>query len=561
MEEGSKQSLVIKSIIAYEVFGALQVFYRLWSGWRKSTRMRAILDEVPMPKGLRSHSPGGWVAEMIANLYRLHDWRHDICVGQPISKLVGFPWAPAPYFLLANDPAIVRHILKDEFNKYTKPDSTLDGIFYYFEEFLGSGIFVVKHGIASPDAGQEWTKMRKVSAQIFSRKNFNTMMQEVFIEKAQVLRRFLQKAESSGTSVDLQSCFFNFTFDSIMAIFFGEESHTAEGVPNKYGRAFDLANVATRNHGILSTAPFLIFSVFLPWPFGGTNGGLARACWDLLSPEYRQLKRQTRVLDFEADRLVKKCLEDPRFAERKDLLACFLQANFSPDFVKNMVLHLIIAGRDTTACLLSWMFYELAKNQDVQERLHEEIMQNLPEAPHAEGRDYWKRLSAAEMPYLNGVLYEALRLWPPVPFDFKMAFADDVLPGNYKVPAYTNVAFIPFNMGRDATLYAEPLQFRPERWIPVKAPPQHEFPVFQGGPRVCLGMDMAIFEAKTVAVELLRHCRFEMAPGQEITYGDKITLDIKSNGKEEFWVHVKPWQEPNPTLLGRAQAELGRSKV
>lgn len=47
-------------------------------------------------------------------------------------------------------------------------------------------------------------------------------------------------------------------------------------------------------------------------------------------------------------------------------MACFLQANFSPDFVKNMVLHLIIAGRDTTACLLSWMFYELAKNQDVQ---------------------------------------------------------------------------------------------------------------------------------------------------------------------------------------------------
>eukprot|EP00913_Durusdinium_trenchii_P034045 g31867.t1 len=353
MEEGSKQSLVIKSIIAYEVFGALQVFYRLWSGWRKSTRMRAILDEVPMPKGLRSHSPGGWVAEMIANLYRLHDWRHDICVGQPISKLVGFPWAPAPYFLLANDPAIVRHILKDEFNKYTKPDSTLDGIFYYFEEFLGSGIFVVKHGIASPDAGQEWTKMRKVSAQIFSR---------------------------------------SFAF-------------VCARVPNKYGRAFDLANVATRNHGILSTAPFLIFSVFLPWPFGGTNGGLARACWDLLSPEYRQLKRQTRVLDFEADRLVKKCLEDPRFAEP------------------------------------------------------------------------WPgKASAAEMPYLNGVLYEALRLWPPVPFDFKMAFADDVLPGNYKVPAYTNVAFIPFNMGRDATRYAEPLQFRPERWIPFKAPPQHEFP-------------------------------------------------------------------------------------
>ena len=56
-----------------------------------------------------------------------------------------------------------------------------------------------------------------------------------------------------------------------------------------------------------------------------------------------------------------------------------------------------------------------------------------------------------------------------------------------------------------------------------------------------LGMDMAMFEAKTAAVELLRHCRFEMVPGQEITYGDKITLDIKSNGKEEFFVHVRGW--------------------
>ena len=57
------------------------------------------------------------------------------------------------------------------------------------------------------------------------------------------------------------------------------------------------------------------------------------------------------------------------------------------------------------------------------------------------------------------------------------------------------------------------------------------------------GMDMALFEAKTAAVELLRHCRFEMVPGQNITYGDKITLDIKSNGKEEFLVHVRDWQQ------------------
>lgn len=166
--------------------------------------------------------------------------------------------------------------------------------------------------------------------------------------------------------------------------------------------------------------------------------------------------------------------------------ALFLQAKFSSDFVKQMVLHLIIAGRDTTACLLSWMVYELTKNQDVQQRLHDEIMQKLPPGKAMD----WKSLSPNEMPYLNGVIYEALRIWPPVPFDLKMAFEDDVLPGGWKVPKFASVAFIPYNMGRDPERYPEPLHFRPERWIPFNAPPQHEFPVFQAGPRICLGMDM-----------------------------------------------------------------------
>lgn len=48
--------------------------------------------------------------------------------------------------------------------RYTKPDSILDPFFHYFEEFLGSGIFVVKHGVGAEDKGQEWNKMRKLGA-------------------------------------------------------------------------------------------------------------------------------------------------------------------------------------------------------------------------------------------------------------------------------------------------------------------------------------------------------------------------------------------------------------
>jgi len=534
----SKQ-LVVNTLLGYGIFGAVQVLYRLIWGWRASSRMKGLLEDVPATKGAGHDAPAGWLKDLTTNLYRIHDWRLEICDGQPISKNVGFSWHPGMYTLIANDAEIVRHILKDEFNKYTKPECLYDPFFFYFQEFLGDGIFVSKHGVGSEDRGQEWGHMRKVSSQIFSRKNFNSLMSEVFVEKAEILRRFLQKSRDEKKQVDLQSCFFNFTFDSIMRIFFGEESNTAVGVPNKYGKAFDTAQNNMRNHAVDSLAPFMFFSTFLPWPFGGRHGGLARWLWDWSSSRFRTLKSSCRVLDREADRLVKKCRDDPKLPERRDLLALFIQAKFSTDFVKQMVLHLIIAGRDTTACLLSWAFYELTRNPDVQSRLHDEIMEKLPPGTKLD----MKSLTAGEMPYLNGVMYEALRLWPPVPFDPKMAFEDDVLPGGWKVPALAQVAYCPYNMGRDPKRYPEPEAFRPERWIPFTAPSQHEFPVFQAGPRICLGMDMALFEAKTAAVELLRHCRFEMVPGQNITYGDKITLDIKSNGKEEFLVHVRDWQQ------------------
>jgi len=541
MEDGKESALskqlMVKTLLGYGIFGAVQVLYRLISGWRTSSRMRGLLEDMPATNGAGHDQPVGWLKDLVANIHRIHDWRLEVTGGQAISKCLGFSWHPGMYMLIANDAEIVRHILKDEFNKYTKPDKSMDPIWFYFQEFLGDGIFVRKHGVGSEDNGQDWGHMRKVSSQIFSRKNFNSLMNEVFVEKAEVLRRFLQRSQGETKQVDLQSCFFNFTFDGVMRIFFGEESNTAVGVPNKYGKAFDTAQNNMKFHSVDSIGPYIFFSAFLPWPLGGRHGGLARWLWDRLSPRYRTMKSACRVLDREANRLVKKCRDDPQLPERRDLLALFIQAKFSTDFVKQMVLHLIIAGRDTTACLLSWTFYELTRNPDVQSRLHDEIMQKLPPGTKLD----MKSLSASEMPYLHGVIYEALRLWPPVPFDVKMAFEDDVLPGGWKVPALAQVAYCPYNMGRDAQRYPEPQAFRPERWIPFTAPSQHEFPVFQAGPRICLGMDMALFEAKTATVELLRHCRFEIVPGQDITYGDKLTMDIKSNGKEEFLVYVRDW--------------------
>jgi len=189
------------------------------------------------------------------------------------------------------------------------------------------------------------------------------------------------------------------------------------------------------------------------------------------------------------------------------------------------------------------MFYILAVNPDIQAKLCEEVDRCLKSKAVT-----FDTVAAQQMPYLNGVLYETLRLYPPVPFDFKEAQKDDVLPNGVKVPEGVMMSFLPYAMGRDPATYPEPEKVKPERWIPFTQPPPHEFPVFQAGPRICLGMDMAIFEAKVAASTLLQKYTFTMAPGEaeKISYGRKLTMSVcndkgQEQESENLWLipHVR----------------------
>ena len=90
------------------------------------------------------------------------------------------------------------------------------------------------------------------------------------------------------------------------------------------------------------------------------------------------------------------------------------------------------------------------------------------------------------------------------------------------------VAYNSWGMGRDPERYDKPQDMRPERWIPWKQPDPYEFPVFQAGPRVCLGKDMALFEAKLLTTMLIRCFRFEMDPAEaaKVTYSMMMTMSI-----------------------------------
>jgi len=511
-----------------------KVILGLWKTWR----MLHVLRHIPWSRNPH-HPILGYLPAQMANIKRLHHWRDEITSGLPISKKIGPLWDPDFVTVLVRGPQGVKHFLKDQFDRYTKTDVTRDWFWNHLCKWIGAGIFVVKHGIGAEDGGKSWTQQRKIAANIFSRSNFNTLMFTTFVDKANCMKNILQ----SGQKTDMQQHFFNFTMDSIMKIFFGEESDILSGKSNVYGTAFDTAHRCFFKYSVMSFS-FISFARLLPWPFGGLDGGCAwlhRHC----SPTFWQLKQSISILDRESEKIIAKCRADPRLPDRTDLLALFMRAvdreglpaRQSSRYLRDVVLNMVIAGRDTTACTLSWMFFILGTHPELQCCVQNEIDKCLP----AGTEPSLKLLHHTNMPMLHALVYETLRMYPPVPFDAKEAQCDDAFPDGSEVPMHVKVHFMPWTMGRDPKVYAEPEKVKLERWIPFTQPAPHEFPVFQAGPRICLGMDMAIFETKVLASILLRDFSFMIAEGEEDNahYSQTLTMSVcnsKDQDSHNLWL-------------------------
>ena len=172
------------------------------------------------------------------------------------------------------------------------------------------------------------------------------------------------------------------------------------------------------------------------------------------------------------------------------------------DTGRDMVMNFLLAGRDTTAALLTWTTYLILKHKLDQTRLVEDPT------------------------YLHDVLMESLRLYPPVPSDVKLATEDDVWPDGTRIAAGTTVVYKPFFFGRATEIWGEDASiFRPGR---RKNHDQYAFPVFNAGRRLCLGKDMAITEAKIMLRNLLaKYTLTSVVADDEPDIVPSVTLKMK----------------------------------
>lgn len=210
--------------------------------------------------------------------------------------------------------------------------------------------------------------------------------------------------------------------------------------------------------------------------------------------------------------MIRSRMEQNTETNDEDLLSRFIgKDENSTEFLRDIVISFILAGRDTTSSALSWFFWLLSVNPDVERNILKEL-ETIRSSNGKNPGDTYSFEELRDMHYLQAAISETLRLYPPVPVDTKACQSDDVLPDGTCVGKKWFVTYHTYAMGRMESIWGKNCRdFVPERWLEngmYRQESPFKFPVFHGGPRMCLGKDMAYIQMKSIAASVIE--RFEI---------------------------------------------------
>ena len=354
------------------------------------------------------------------------------------------------------DPANLEALLSTKFKDFDfgrRRDITLP--------MLGDGIF--------NQQGAAWKHSREMLRSPLQYRHYETL--DVFKPSVDDLIDILS---SQPGVIDLQPLFFCLTLDVSTAFLFGESVKSLRAsesaTEQNFGDAFNTAQAIVAKRFRLPD---------LYWMIGGSE--FNKACND--------------IHQF-ADQIIDRNLSSQRSEKKSVFLDQVAESTADRAALRGQIINLLTAGRDTTACLLTWAFFLLVRHPSVLEKLRVEIETYCPDLASLTRTDLRK------MTYLQNVLKETLRLYPSVPVNDRKANKDTFLPTGggpdrtapVFVPKGATVAYSVYAMHRRPDFYGMDAElFRPERWdedMPLrsdKTTAAWGYLPFNGGPRTCLG--------------------------------------------------------------------------
>lgn len=240
-------------------------------------------------------------------------------------------------------------------------------------------------------------------------------------------------------------------------------------------------------------------------------------------------RRRFRASLDELDRVVYGMLDGRRAGEpQPDLLQHLLGTDLERLAVRNEVVTLLLAGHDTTANTLAFVWHLLGRNPAVYERLHREV---------SAGPVTLERLPG--LPYLGAVIDEALRLYPPIWAVERNCREGDVL-GGYTIPPGATVVTCPYVTHRKPEYWSQPERFDPERFLSEVSRPRYAYFPFGGGPRQCLGQNLALLEANLIVGRVVQSRRFVPVEGHHFSVQAGISLRPAGG----LPMRVQSWSDP-----------------
>ena len=479
-EEPPPKSFVEDVGLPALLLGSAVLVYIAVHLYREHRRLPSI--RIGLFETLRNYKPGVHL-----------EYYHATWVNRSFRKTftIGLPHDPRIFGTC--DPAIVEHVLITKGPAFYEKGPQWRTAFH---DLLGGGIFNAD--------GDHWKLQRKLAAHEFSVRSLRDFMTTTF--RAHVGKLCEIVDAHAGAPFDVQQLFARYTLDSIGQIGFGVEIGCLD---DKEGQDEERKAFAAA----FDTSTNLIGNRFVD-PLWKVKRLLART--PLARGYEAELRKAIEVVNAWSKKIIAERRSSSDVASRTDILSRFMTTTGGDDTaLRDVVINFILAGRDTTAILLTWTMYELSSKPHVVAKLRAEAARAKREGERLEADGGFGFSALTRMPYLKATLTEVLRLHPSVPLDFKAATADDALPDGTRLKKGERVMFVAWSMGRDAKIWERPDEFDPLRFIDAEGnfrfPPMASFPVFLAGPRTCLGKDMAYLGAGLLLTALLERYDIELA--------------------------------------------------
>ena len=383
---------------------------------------------------------------------------------------------------LLNHPDWIEQLLVVQQSKFHKSTLSKEAT----ERLLGQGLLISE--------GEFWRRQRRLAQPAFHRARIN----EYAATMVEITRTHMDDWRN-GEARDVAHEMMSLTLDIAVRTLFGT---TLPGEAQQVGRA--VAFLMRYSLG-RARSPVAIPS---SWP----------------TPRNRRADREYELLDSVVYRIIDERRAQQNSAQHTDLLSLLMGAmdedgtQMTPKQLRDEIMTLFLAGHETTALTLAWTWYLLSENRDAESRLHEELSSVLVGRAPGVG-------DLEKLPYLQAVVSESLRLYPPAYLLARTSIAPCSI-GGYDFPTGTTVLASQWVMHRDARYFDDPDSFRPERWLDGRAgrlPAGAYFP-FGDGPRRCIGQSFALMESALVLATLAQRFQFRLVPGHPVTPEPLVTL-------------------------------------